>query len=517
MAGSIRPHAGVRLLRTRKIPVPKSIRENLVCGSFIRLAHDGLERIVQTNDPIKGCITFQCGTTAEYEDLLPCESDLHLTDQDLDFLPDLEPVNVMPPITSPKKKRGKKRSVEGEKIVVKQVKKKGAVVSSTCIAKSLSVVETPVEKPDDSYDLRSEVTFLRNEVKEVKAMLTNVISERTQFVTLMENLRSTLETQKSAMEELTLKFPPADDVSFTTLIKMTEPDPIAEMPQSIATRVARRPDHPTLDCEMDAQVLTLLNPSPTSQPKQHSQQQTPPRFKETQLPDLPTIDLPTLQELEMQSDVFSTLTNSPTSVPLHPQQQTFKATSQHQQTFKETSHQQTFQETSQQQTFQATSQQQTFQETSQQQTFQATSQNLQPTSTLNSQPLQSTSTLNSQPTPILHSQQTTNAPFSLSNINAFENRFIALKDDISSRQNFAWNCVKKLFTLDELVGHNCSGKSQNGLTKIALDVNKLSAVKHITLTHFPVSRTETEKQVWRDCRNSIDGGLRKPPYYVKKK
>ena len=52
----------------------------------------------------------------------------------------------------------------------------------------------------------------------------------------------------------------------------------------------------------------------------------------------------------------------------------------------------------------------------------------------------------------------------------------------SSRTNFAWKVVKRLFSMNELVGHNC-----RGIKKPALDGEKLAAVEEICFYHFPIT------------------------------
>ena len=70
----------------------------------------------------------------------------------------------------------------------------------------------------------------------------------------------------------------------------------------------------------------------------------------------------------------------------------------------------------------------------------------------------------------------------------------------SSRQNFAANLNRKLFSEEERVTSNVAGV----LGKLKLDVKKVAFIRRETYRMYPLQSKENEKKVWSDCTAAID-------------
>lgn len=91
-----------------------------------------------------------------------------------------------------------------------------------------------------------------------------------------------------------------------------------------------------------------------------------------------------------------------------------------------------------------------------------------------------------------------------------EGNFLAASQvlDIShnscSRENFASNLVKELFTKEERAKSNVKGM----FGKPKLCIKKIEYVRQQTLKFFPVTSTENEKKCWANCVKAIDSASR---------
>ena len=73
-----------------------------------------------------------------------------------------------------------------------------------------------------------------------------------------------------------------------------------------------------------------------------------------------------------------------------------------------------------------------------------------------------------------------------------------------SRENFASNTVKELFSKDERL--RCNVKGVFGKSKF--DIRKMEYVRRQTFKFFPISSTENEKKCWANCVKAIDSSSR---------
>ena len=78
-----------------------------------------------------------------------------------------------------------------------------------------------------------------------------------------------------------------------------------------------------------------------------------------------------------------------------------------------------------------------------------------------------------------------------------------IQEKVFTRQNFAWRLTQKVFSLDELLGHNC-----NGINKPALNEEKLDFVRNKTFLLWPTSKLSEEINAWKLCICAIDKGIR---------
>ena len=77
------------------------------------------------------------------------------------------------------------------------------------------------------------------------------------------------------------------------------------------------------------------------------------------------------------------------------------------------------------------------------------------------------------------------------------------------RPSFAWYVAQKIFSWEEMLGRNCSGKSNKveGSRKL-LDPTKLLAVNSIVFHFFPSARHESLIHVWKLCQENINSNIR---------
>ncbi|XP_060086278.1 uncharacterized protein LOC132565629 isoform X8 [Ylistrum balloti] len=73
-----------------------------------------------------------------------------------------------------------------------------------------------------------------------------------------------------------------------------------------------------------------------------------------------------------------------------------------------------------------------------------------------------------------------------------------------SRQNFAWRLVRSMFEDSELKDHNCYGRKG----KPSLDVEKLSKVKELVFSYYPLDDCVLQQRAWKACTVAIDKGIR---------
>ena len=75
----------------------------------------------------------------------------------------------------------------------------------------------------------------------------------------------------------------------------------------------------------------------------------------------------------------------------------------------------------------------------------------------------------------------------------------------ASRQNFATNVMRKLFTRAKRKTSNVNGV----LGKTKLDVDKVEYIKSITFKMYPLDQKETLESAWSKCRGAIDEANRR--------
>ena len=97
-------------------------------------------------------------------------------------------------------------------------------------------------------------------------------------------------------------------------------------------------------------------------------------------------------------------------------------------------------------------------------------------------------------------QDTTSAP-----LNCSASFLMSVKMNSCSRQNFAVNLVRQLFTEDERRISNVAGK----MNKHKMDVSRIAAVKASALQLYPVDVGETIEKAWASCIKSIDESNRR--------
>ena len=87
-----------------------------------------------------------------------------------------------------------------------------------------------------------------------------------------------------------------------------------------------------------------------------------------------------------------------------------------------------------------------------------------------------------------------------------------IKADSQSRKNFAWHITKEIFTKAELVGHNCSGRSNGKEEKLALNAENFNIVLEIVFCYWPRNPIEdcnkNESKLWNVCKEAINSSLR---------
>ena len=86
-----------------------------------------------------------------------------------------------------------------------------------------------------------------------------------------------------------------------------------------------------------------------------------------------------------------------------------------------------------------------------------------------------------------------------------------VKSESDSRANFAWKILQKLFTEQQLIGKNCSGRCPTpGVTKEALSKDaKITILHDIVFWGLNVNPGESKSDAWKSCKVAIDTGLRR--------
>lgn len=89
-----------------------------------------------------------------------------------------------------------------------------------------------------------------------------------------------------------------------------------------------------------------------------------------------------------------------------------------------------------------------------------------------------------------------------------ENEIIELKNlCCCSPMIFATKVLLKIFSKNELIGHNVSGKTfhKNLRNKQPLDEERINYIRHLVERYFPNKNIET---VWKSCRKAINRVIR---------
>lgn len=89
-----------------------------------------------------------------------------------------------------------------------------------------------------------------------------------------------------------------------------------------------------------------------------------------------------------------------------------------------------------------------------------------------------------------------------------EQEILNAKNASSSAMVFATKILYKIFHLDELLGHNVSGKTFNKYikNKKALDQKRIYYIKWLVESYF---ETNNKKELWKSCRTAINKSIRK--------
>ena len=83
----------------------------------------------------------------------------------------------------------------------------------------------------------------------------------------------------------------------------------------------------------------------------------------------------------------------------------------------------------------------------------------------------------------------------------------------SSRRNFANNCAKKIFTIEERLNSNVNGKKG----KQGFDTEKIAAIYNTVFQFYPLAGGEDRKRAWSDCVRAIDESSRKIKFNFSRK
>jgi hypothetical protein len=72
---------------------------------------------------------------------------------------------------------------------------------------------------------------------------------------------------------------------------------------------------------------------------------------------------------------------------------------------------------------------------------------------------------------------------------------------------FSTKLLLKIFSKEELVGHNVSGKTfnKNLKNKVALDEDRISYIRELVDKHFD---TKSNESIWKSCRKAINRVIR---------
>ena len=88
-----------------------------------------------------------------------------------------------------------------------------------------------------------------------------------------------------------------------------------------------------------------------------------------------------------------------------------------------------------------------------------------------------------------------------------EYEILAAKNASSSPMVFATKMLYKIFELNELLGHNCSGKTFNKYVrnKKALDEKRVNYIKWLVDNYF---ESNSKEEIWKACRTAINKSIR---------
>ena len=81
---------------------------------------------------------------------------------------------------------------------------------------------------------------------------------------------------------------------------------------------------------------------------------------------------------------------------------------------------------------------------------------------------------------------------------------LRLKNETSSRRNFALKQAEKVFSSEERLESNCTGTRG----KKALDKTRLATIQDNAFKLRPLESKENKKDAWKDCCRAIDEGGR---------
>ena len=76
---------------------------------------------------------------------------------------------------------------------------------------------------------------------------------------------------------------------------------------------------------------------------------------------------------------------------------------------------------------------------------------------------------------------------------------------------FATKILHKIFTIDELIGHNVTGKTFNKYikSKKALDEKRVNYIRWLVEANFESSNNNNKEDLWKSCRTAINKSIRK--------
>lgn len=88
-----------------------------------------------------------------------------------------------------------------------------------------------------------------------------------------------------------------------------------------------------------------------------------------------------------------------------------------------------------------------------------------------------------------------------------ESEVLLTKNISSSPMVFATKILYKIFKLDELIGHNVSGKTFNKYikNKKALDEKRINYIRWLVENYF---EAESKDELWKSCRTAINKSIR---------